>query len=135
MHGFLLIGFFTYIDGFIFDLLPYLEGALVDLTICFRFGISLGIPIPKLHEIESCVGHNFKRCLIKMLFYWKMELHGSSYKVVSETLRKIGYPVLSAIIIRRFRNKTQNDFVIIEEPVIVEDSEVAPISNIDCKFN
>ena len=115
-----------------------MEGALVDLTICFRFGNYLGIPIPKLHEIESSVGHNFKRCLIKMLFYWKMELHGSSYKVVSETLQKIEYPVLSAIITRRFRSETQNagdDFVFIAGPIIVEDFEVAPITNIDCKFN
>ncbi len=112
-----------------------MEGALVDLATCFKFGNSLGIPIPELHEIESSAGHDLKIYIIKMLrIYWKMELHGSFYNGVSETLQKIRYPVLSAIITKRFSHETQNagdDYCLIEGPRIVE---AQPNSNIGCKF-
>ncbi len=128
---------FYIIDGFIFDIAPLLEGALMNTINFLKFGHQLGISLDKLQEIEISFGLNPIRCLTHILFQWKSDNPNGSYKDISEALLETGYPILSAIVNRQFSKNDQSrtdqdEFVIIEGPTIVIDYDRPRVSSINC---
>ena len=130
------------IDGFIFTLLPLLQGALGDVHRCLQFGYNLGIEFAQLNEIQFTIGHDIQRCLMQILLQWRVLQPSSSYKEISGAIRQCGYPVLSAIIDRRFSadadqlqkssKSSSDEYIIIEGPSIMNSFDKQKDPPINC---
>ena len=67
-----------------------------------HFGHCLKISFPDLQNIELNIGHDKRRCIRQVLLVWSQSNPAASWEPIAEALKRIGFPLLSAIVTKHY---------------------------------